>query len=153
MPEKKIREGMVVKNREGEPLGRVISVDEEGFVLERKVVISQELRLGLEDVEALGDEEVVLIQKGAGLRGLEVPMEFVWSARHARDERRGAGEREQAGISYRMVVVTEHTEAFPVQVERGSVPSPRYVPLPEAEEERRAEEEQSLEEELPQTLH
>jgi len=59
--------------------------------------------------------------------------EVFWSARRARDERRTLSEREAppTGVSHRVVAVTKHAEAYPVQVERGTVRAPRYLPLSE----------------------
>jgi hypothetical protein len=152
-PPREIREGMVVKSRDGEPLGRVIAVDEEGFVLERKVVLSRELRLEHEDVHALEGGSVVLNEDRASLRGLEVPVEVVWSTRQARAGQRPVEAREEVGIPHRRVVVVEHAEARTVEVERGPVPTPRYVPLGEPAPERGTGEEQEDEEERPYTLH
>ncbi|HZI08565.1 MAG TPA: hypothetical protein VEZ71_31400, partial [Archangium sp.] len=65
MSQSKIRAGMVVRGQDGEPLGRVISVDDEGFVLERRVVVTREHRVRLDEVQAL-DEHGVLLTPGHG---------------------------------------------------------------------------------------
>jgi hypothetical protein len=136
MSQSRIREGMVVRSRGGEPLGRVISVDGEGFVLEWKVVVTREHRVGLDEVHALDEHGVVLSQERVPPRHLteEELSEVFWSARRARDEQRPLSERQEpwTEVSQRMVAVTEHAEAYPVQVERGTVRAPRYVPMSEA---------------------
>ena len=136
MSEPKIREGMVVRSRSGEPLGRVISVTEDGFVLEHRVVVTREHRVGLDEVHAMDDHGVVLTRERTPPRHLteEELSEVFWSARRARDEQRPVSERREpwTEVSRRMVAVTEHAEAYPVQVERGTVRSPRYVPMSEA---------------------
>jgi hypothetical protein len=135
MSQPKIREGMVVRSRGGEPLGRVIAVDDDGFVLERKVVVMREHRVRLDEVHALDEHGVVLTRERTPPRHLteEEILEVFWSARRARDEQRPLSERQEpwTGVSQRVVAVTEHAEAYPVQVERGTVRAPRYVPMSE----------------------
>jgi hypothetical protein len=132
---KRIRAGMVVKSRAGEPLGRVLSVDDEGFVLERRVVITREHRVRLEEVHALEADGVVIHHDRTPPLHADAKdlTEVFWSARRARDEQKPLDERETrwSGVSQRIVAVTEHAEAYPVQVERGTVSNPRYVPMSE----------------------
>jgi hypothetical protein len=136
MSQPKIRKGMTVRSRGGEPLGRVISVDGESFVLEWRVIVTREHRVGLDEVHELDEHGVVLTQERTPPRHLteEALSEVFWSARRARDEQRPVDERQEpwTGVSQRMVAVTEHAEAYPVQVERGTVRAPRYVPMSEA---------------------
>jgi hypothetical protein len=126
---------MVVRSRGGEPLGRVISVDDEGFVLERKVVITREHRVRLDEVHAMEDDGVVLEHDRTHPLHVEAKdlTEVLWSAKRARDEQKPLDERAapRAGVSRRMVAVTEHAEAYPVQVERGTVREPHYLPMSE----------------------
>ena len=134
----KIRAGMVVRCHSGEPLGRVLSVDDEGFVLERRVVVTREHRVRLDEVQALDEHGVVLTpdhgHPSARLEATDL-VEVFWSSRRARDEQRPLEERQapETLASHQMVAATEHVEAYPVQVERGSVPHPRYVPMSEEE--------------------
>ncbi|WP_257457372.1 hypothetical protein [Archangium lipolyticum] len=132
---KRIRAGMVVKSRAGEPLGRVLSVDDEGFVLERRVVITREHRVRLDEVHELEADGVVIHHARTPPLHAEAKdlTEVFWSARRARDEQKPLDERETrwSGVSQRIVAVTEHAEAYPVQVERGTVSNPRYVPMSE----------------------
>ena len=143
MSQPKIHTGMVVRCHDGEPLGRVISVDDEGFVLERRVVVTREHRVRLEDVQALDEHGVVLTpahgHPKARLEATDL-VEVFWSSRRARDEQRPLEEREapETLASHQMVAATKHVEAYPVQVERGTVPHPRYVPMSEEEPRRSA---------------
>jgi hypothetical protein len=143
MSQSKIRAGMVVRGHDGEPLGRVIAVDDEGFVLERRVVVTREHRVRLEEVQALDEHGVLLTPEHGHPRArLEATdlVEVFWSSRRARDEQRPLEEREspETLASHQMIAATEHAEAYPVQVERGSVPHPRYVPMSEEEPRRSA---------------
>lgn len=135
MSQPKIHAGMVVRSRDGEPLGRVISVDDEGFVLERRVVVTREHRMRFDEVHALDEQGVVLTQAHASPRHhLEATdlAEVFWSARRAKDEQKPLELREspETVVSQR-VATTEHARAYPLQVERGTVRSPRYVPMSE----------------------
>ena len=135
MSQPKIHAGMIVRSRDGEPLGRVISVDDEGFVLERRVVITREHRMRFDEVHGMDEHGVVLAQEHASPRHrLEATdlVEVFWSARRARDEQRPLELREspETVVSQR-VATTEHAQAYPIQVERGTVRSPRYVPMSE----------------------
>lgn len=136
MSEPKIREGMVVRSQNGEPLGRVISVNDDGFILEHRVVVTREHRVGLDEVHTLDEHGVVITRERTPSRHLteEELSEVFWSARRARDEQRPLSERQEpwTELSQRMVAVTEHAEAYPVQVQRGTVRAPRYVPMSEA---------------------
>ncbi|HEX5747221.1 MAG TPA: hypothetical protein VFZ09_13340 [Archangium sp.] len=138
MSQRKIRAGMVVRGHTGEPLGRVLSVDDEGFVLERRVVVTREHRVRLDEVQALDEHGVVLTpdhgHPSARLEATDL-VEVFWSSRRARDEQRPLEEREapETLASHRMVAAAEHAEAYPVQVEHGSVPHPRSVPMSEEE--------------------
>jgi hypothetical protein len=138
MSQRKIRAGMVVRCHNGEPLGRVLSVDDEGFVLERRVVVTREHRMRHDEVQALDEHGVVLTPNhghpSARLEATDL-VEVFWSSRRARDEQRPLEERQapETLASHQMVAATEHVEAYPVQVERGSVPHPRYVPMSEEE--------------------
>jgi len=135
---------MVVRCHNGEPLGRVLSVDDEGFVLERRVVVTREHRVRLDEVQALDEHGVVLTpdhgHPSARLEATDL-VEVFWSSRRARDEQRPLEEREapETLASHQMVAATEHAEAHTVQVERGSVPHPRYVPMSEEEPRRGAD--------------
>lgn len=135
MSQPKIHAGMVVRSRDGEPLGRVISVDDEGFVLERRVVVTREHRMRFDEVHAMDEHGVVLTQEHTSPRHhLEATdlVEVFWSARRARDEQKPLELREspETVVSQR-VATTEHAQAYPIQVERGTVRSPRYVPMSE----------------------
>ncbi|MFY0526168.1 hypothetical protein ACN28I_24485 [Archangium gephyra] len=143
MSQSKIRAGMVVRGHDGEPLGRVIAVDDEGFVLERRVVVTREHRVRLDEVQALDEHGVLLTPEHGHPRArLEATdlVEVFWSSRRARDEQRPLEEREspETLATHQMVAATKHAEAHPVQVERGSVPHPRYVPMSEEEPRRSA---------------
>ncbi|WP_375770364.1 hypothetical protein NR798_05570 [Archangium gephyra] len=143
MSRTRIRAGMVVRCHDGEPLGRVIAVDDEGFVLERRVVVTREHRVRLEEVQALDEHGVVLTpEHGHPKARLEATdlVEVFWSSRRARDEQKSLEEREapETLASHQMVAATEHGEAHPVQVERGTVAHPRYVPMSEEEPRRSA---------------
>jgi hypothetical protein len=143
MSSSKIRAGMVVRGHDGEPLGRVIAVDDEGFVLERRVVVTREHRVRLDEVQALDEHGVVLTPAHGHPRArLEATdlVEVFWSSRRARDEQKPLAEREdpETLASHQMVAATEHAEAYPVQVEHGTVPHPRYVPMSEEEPRRGA---------------
>jgi hypothetical protein len=138
MSQLKIRAGMVVRGSDGEPLGRVLSVDDGGFVLERRVVVMREHRMRLEDVQAIDEHGVVLGPEQAHPRPRLEAMDLVevfWSAKRARDEQKSLEEREapETLASHQMVAATEHAEAYPVQVERGTVRHPQYVPMSEEE--------------------
>lgn len=130
-----IHAGMLVRNREGEPVGRVLSVDGDGFVLERRVVVTREHRMRLEEIHAVDEHGIVLEQAPAQPRhGLEATdlMEVFWSAKRARDEQRPLDERtESETIAAPQVATTRHAEAYPLQVERGTVRAPRYMPMSE----------------------
>lgn len=144
MSPSKIRAGMVVRCHDGEPLGRVISVDDEGFVLERRVVVTREHRVRLAEVQALDEHGVVLTPEHGHPRArLEATdlVEVFWSSRRARDEQKPLAEREapETLSSHQMVAATKHVDAYPVQVEHGTVPHPRYVPMSEEESRRSAD--------------
>ncbi|WP_395837877.1 hypothetical protein [Archangium violaceum] len=130
-----IHPGMLVRSREGEPLGRVLSVDGDGFVLERRIVVTREHRMRLEEIHAVDEHGIVLEQVSAQPRhGLEATdlVEVFWSARRARDEQKPLDERmEPETFTAPRVATTKHAEAYPLQVERGTVRSPRYVPMSE----------------------
>ncbi|QRK14267.1 hypothetical protein JQX13_20560 [Archangium violaceum] len=130
-----IHVGMLVRNRDGEPIGRVLSVDGEGFVLERRIVVTREHRMRLEEIHAVDEHGIVLEQAPAQPRhGLEATdlVEVFWSARRARDEQRPLDERMgPESLTAPRVATTKHAEAYPLQVERGTVRSPRYVPMSE----------------------
>jgi hypothetical protein len=135
MSQPKIHAGMIVRSRDGEPLGRVISVDDEGFVLERRVVVTREHRMRFAEVHAMDEHGVVLTQEHASPRHhLEATdlVEVFWSARRARDEQKPLELRAspETVVSQR-VATTKHAQAYPIQVERGTVRSPRYVPMSE----------------------
>lgn len=147
----RIRQGMVVRDREGKPLGRVLAVDDGGFVLERRVVIAREFRVELGDVEAVKEAGVVLARMPEGAEDFEQDTEMalavdlprtevIWSPEHAH----AAMREESSGLCNNqgrvMVEVTEHVGAYPVQVESGHVPSPRYLPWSQEEPEERSEE-------------
>lgn len=143
MSQPKIRAGMVVRGHDGEPLGRVIAVDDEGFVLERRIVVTREHRVRLEEVRSLDENGVVLgPEHGHPSARLEATdlVEVFWSSRRARDEQRPLEEREapETRATHQMVAAAEHAEAYPVQVEHGTVPHPRYVPMSEEEPRRSA---------------
>ncbi|MCY1073923.1 hypothetical protein [Archangium lansingense] len=138
MSQRKIQAGMVVRSHDGEPLGRVISVDDECFVLERRVVVTREHRVSLEDVKSLDEHGIVLgPEHGHPRARLEATdlVEVFWSSKRARDEQRPLEEREEPDTlaSHEMVAAAEHAEAYPIHVERGTVPHPRYVPMSEEE--------------------
>ena len=61
MSQRKIRAGMVVRCHDGAPLGRVLAVDDEGFVLERRVVVTREHRVHHDEVRSLDEHGIVLI--------------------------------------------------------------------------------------------
>lgn len=143
MSQPKIHAGMVVRGHDGEPLGRVISVDDEGFVLERRVIVTREHRVRHEEVRSLDEHGVVLgPEHGHPRARLEATdlVEVFWSSKRARDEQKPLEEREapETLASHQMVAATEHAEAYPVQVERGTVPNPRYVPMSEEKPHRSA---------------
>lgn len=135
MSQPKIHVGMIVRSRDGEPLGRVISVDDEGFVLERRVVVTREHRMRFDEVHAMDEHGVVLMQEHASPRHhLEATdlVEVFWSARRARDEQKPLDLHESPEtVVSQHVATTEHAQAYPIQVERGTVRSPRYVPMSE----------------------
>ncbi|WP_152622158.1 hypothetical protein [Archangium violaceum] len=144
MSRRKIRAGMVVRGHDGSPLGRVLSVDDEGFVLERRVVVTREHRVRHDEVRSMDEHGIVLTPEHGHPRArLEATdlVEVFWSSRRARDEQRPLEEREapETRSSHHMVAATEHAEAYPVQVERGTVPHPRYVPMSEEEPRRSAQ--------------
>lgn len=135
MSQPKIHAGMIVRSHDGEPLGRVLSVDDEGFVLERRIVVTREHRMRLDEVHTTDEHGVVLTREHASPRHhLEATdlVEVFWSARRARDEQKPLELREspETVVSQR-VATTEHAQAYPIQVERGTVRSPRYVPMSE----------------------
>ncbi|PTL80054.1 hypothetical protein [Vitiosangium sp. GDMCC 1.1324] len=136
MSKPKIQTGMVVRGRDGEPLGRVISVDDSGFVLEHRVVITREHRMRFEEIHSLDEHGVVLDPEHVWPRHhLEAMdrVEVFWSARRARDAHEPLDAREavETSASSWRVATTEHAEAHSIQVERGTVRSPRYVPMSE----------------------
>jgi hypothetical protein len=135
MSKPEIHAGMIVRSLSGEPLGRVLSVDDDGFVLERRVVVTREHRMRFDEVHAMDEHGVVLTQEHSSPRHhLEATdlVEVFWSARRARDEQKPLDlhESPETVVSQR-VATTEHAQAYPIQVERGSVRSPRYVPMSE----------------------
>ncbi|MCI0571068.1 MAG: hypothetical protein L0Y66_09960, partial [Myxococcaceae bacterium] len=64
-----IRKGMVVRSRDGVPLGRVAEVDADGFVVERRLVVPRELRISAREVDALDGDDVILSWEREDLPG------------------------------------------------------------------------------------
>lgn len=132
MSQPRIHTGMIVRSRDGEPVGRVISVEDDGFVLERRVVVTREHRMRFDEIHAVDEHGIVLDPEHAWPRhGLEATdlVEVFWSARRARDDQRPLEAQGETIAAPQQVAATEHAEAYPIQVERGTVRSPRYVPM------------------------
>ncbi len=78
-----IREGMIVRTPDGEKLGRVASVGDENFTIERGLVFRRRFVAPLEHVIAVDDEKDELICR---------PVELPWREREKMDMWFGAPE-------------------------------------------------------------
>jgi len=64
-----IREGMVVRSRDGERLGRVSRVEADGFVLEQGMLVQRDYRMTFVDIASIQGDTLVLLRDKDDVHG------------------------------------------------------------------------------------